>query len=67
MGTFSISTSLDVADFNGKAIDNNSSGTGAMELVNGVVYAQDRASGSWYDLTANSWAPTAAPPLGTHV
>jgi hypothetical protein len=58
------------ADINGQPITPNgeSTLTGAMELSNGSVYAQDQNSGQWYLMASKGtpglweWQPVSAPP-----
>ena len=57
-------------DANGNVVENGSpiyggSGTGAMELANGVVYAQDASSKSWYIWNQSTFTASAAPPTVT--
>jgi hypothetical protein len=45
---------------------NGGTGTGAMELANGVIYGQDAASGTWYTWDQANWNhASAAPPAVT--
>jgi hypothetical protein len=52
------------ADENGQLMGGGT-GTGAMELANGVIYGQDAASLSWYTWNQTAWTPSAAPPSTT--
>jgi Ca-dependent carbohydrate-binding module xylan-binding len=52
------------ADENGKPVPNGS-GTGTMELANGLVYGQDATSKSWYTWNGTGWATSGAPPAVT--
>ena len=51
---------------NGKLMAGGS-GTGAMEYANGIVYGQDRGSGTWYTWDQSTWtlASVAPPPPPT--
>ena len=51
----------------GDAIENGKltyggAGTGAMELVNDIVYGQDAATKKWYTWDQTNWTPSSAPP-----
>ncbi len=50
------------ADENGNLM-NGGTGTGALELANGVIYGQDAASKTWYTWNQTTWTQaTSAPP-----
>src|SRR3984885_3331537 len=55
------------ADENGNLM-NGGTGTGALELANGVIYGQDAAGKTWYTWNQTTWTQaTSAPPAAVSV
>lgn len=62
-GNFYTLSAAGSATENGNAMTGGG-GTSAMELYNGIVYAQDAATGNWYTWTGTNFSgPVTAPPI----
>ena len=54
------------ADENGKLM-NGGTGTGALELANGVIYGQDASSKTWYTWNQTTWTQASSAPPAVSV